>query len=129
MSWPFLRRSLLILFLLLSIGGFWGNAPGVHAQIGKPEGLYYRSWAVVVGIENYLVAPKVPGAVDSAKVVSSTLRGMGFDEVIELHDKDASFKRLMQILNDYLPRKVGRQDRVVFFFAGHAGIVQDGQSK
>ena len=129
MSWPFLRRSLLILFLLLNIGGLWGSPLGVHAQIGKPEGLYYRSWAVVVGIENYLVAPKVPGAVDSAKVVSSALRGMGFDEVIELHDKDASFKRLMHILNDYLPRKVGRQDRVVFFFAGHAGIVQDGQSK
>ena len=107
----------------------WGDSFSAHAQLGKPEGLYYKSWAVVVGIENYLVAPKAPGALESAHGVAAALRELGFDEVIELQDKDASFKRLLQILNDYLPRKVGRQDRVVFFFAGHAGIAQDSQSK
>jgi uncharacterized caspase-like protein len=96
---------------------------------GKPEGLYYKSWAVVVGVENYLVAPKVPGALESAHAVAAALRELGFDEVIELQDKEASSKHLLQILNDYLPRKVGRQDRVLFFFAGHAGVTQDAQSK
>ncbi len=117
------------LFFALYAAGIFCGLSAVHAQLGKPEGLYYRSWAVVVGIENYLVAPKVPGASESAHAVAVALRGLGFDEVIELQDKDASFKRLMQILNDYLPRKVGRQDRVVIFFAGHAGITQDFQSK
>ncbi|MDR4479112.1 MAG: caspase family protein [Nitrospira sp.] len=105
-----------------------GSQPIVHAQMGKPEGLYYKSWAVVVGVENYLVAPKAPGALESAQAVAAALRELGFDEVIELQDKEASSRRLLQILNDYLPRKVGRQDRVVFFFAGHAGITQDSQS-
>jgi len=100
-----------------------------HAQVGKPEGLYYKSWGVVIGIENYLVAAKVPGALESAHAMAAALRDLGFDEVIEIQDKDATSKRLLQILTDYLPRKVGRQDRVVLFFAGHAGIVQDSQSK
>ena len=99
------------------------------AQVGKPEGLYYKSWAVVVGIEQYLVAPPVPGALEGAHAVAGALRGLGFDEVIELRDKDATSRRLLQILNDYLPRKVGRQDRVVLFFTGHAGVTQDAQSK
>ncbi len=98
------------------------------AQVGKPDALYYKSWAVVVGVENYLVAPKVPGALESSHAVAVALRELGFDEVIELQDKEASSRRLLQILNDYLPRKVGRQDRVVFFFTGHAGVTQDSQS-
>lgn len=130
MSWLFSHRLLRASFLLvLGIAGSLESTSTVHAQLGKPEGLYYKSWAVVVGIENYLVAPKVPGALESAHAVTAALRGLGFDEVIELQDKDASFKRLLQVLNDYLPRKVGRQDRVVIFFAGHAGITQDSQSK
>jgi tetratricopeptide (TPR) repeat protein len=31
---------------------------------------------------------------------------------------------LQQTLVDYLPRKVGRQDRLVIYFSGHAGIAQ-----
>lgn len=122
------RRTFTFLVLLSAIGSLGGLSP-VGAQLGKPEGLYYKSWAVVIGIENYLVAPKVPGALESARAMAAALRELGFDEVIELQDKDASSKRLMQVLNDYLPRKVGRQDRVVIFFAGNAGITQDFQSK
>jgi len=128
---PSLRRfcrTFAFLVLLSAITSIGGLSP-VRAQLGKPEGLYYKSWAVVIGIENYLVAPKVPGALESAHAMAAALRELGFDEVIELQDKDASSKRLMQILNDYLPRKVGRQDRVVIFFAGHGGVTQDFQSK
>lgn len=105
---------------------FWGlvGTEAVHAQIGKPEGLYYKSWAVVIGIENYLVAPKIPGVVEDAKAVAQALRKLGFEEVVELYDKDASLRRLQQTLLDYLPRKVGRQDRLVIYFSGHAGITQ-----
>ncbi|HQY57860.1 MAG: tetratricopeptide repeat protein [Nitrospira sp.] len=122
-------RRMFVGLVALCAAGTCGSVTMVHAQVGKPEGLYYKSWAVVVGIENYLVAPKVPGAVESAHAVATALRGLGFDEVIELQDKEASSRHLLQILNDYLPRKVGRQDRVLFFFAGHAGITQDAQSK
>jgi uncharacterized caspase-like protein len=96
-----------------------------EAQLGKPEGLYYKSWAIIIGIENYVLAPPVPGAIDDAKKVAEMFRRLGFDEVVEFYDKDASVRRLHQLLNDMLPRKVGRMDRLVMFYAGHAGSMQD----
>lgn len=99
--------------------------PSASAQLGKPEGLYYKSWAVVIGVENYLLAPKIPGAIEDAKAVAQSFRQLGFDEVVELYDKDVSFRRLQQTLSDFLPRKVGRHDRLVLYFVGHAGVTQD----
>jgi len=99
------------------------------AQLGRPEGLYYKSWAVVIGINDYLVAPKVDGAVEDAKATAQALRQLGFDEVLEVYNKEAGSKRLHFILNDFLPRKVGRQDRVIIVFAGHAGASQDMNNK
>ena len=99
------------------------------AQLGKPEVLYYKSWAVVIGINDYLVAPKLQGAVGNAKAVAEALRKLGFEEVIELYDKDASFRKLTSIFNDFLTRKVGRQDRVVIYFAGHSGSTKDMNGK
>jgi len=96
-----------------------------EAQVGKPEGLYYKSWAIIIGIENYVLAPPIPGAISDAKKVAEAFRRLGFDEVIELYDKDASSRRLHQLLDDMLPRKVGRMDRLVIFYAGHAGFMQD----
>src|SRR5207249_2922492 len=117
------RSALLAIFVVI----LYGSEP-VQAQLGKPEGLYYKSWAVVIGVENYLVAPKLPGVVEDAKVIAQALRKLGF-EVLELYDKDASSRRLQQTLMDFLPRKVGRQDRLVIYFSGHAGITQGGSGK
>lgn len=116
---PVLRTALVLgVFLPCSV-------PTAQAQLGKPEGLYYKSWAIVIGIENYVVASPIPGAITDAKKVAEALRQLGFDEVLELYDKDASSRRLHQVLNDVLPRRVGRMDRVVVFYAGHAGSIQD----
>ncbi|MFZ1804784.1 MAG: caspase family protein, partial [Nitrospira sp.] len=95
-----------------------------EAQSGKPEGLYYKSWAIIIGIEHYVVAPPIPGAISDAKKVAEAFRRLGFDEVVEFYDKDASSRRLQQLFNDLLPRKVGRMDRLVVFFTGHAGSIQ-----
>lgn len=108
---------------------FFSGSGTVRAQLGMPEGLYYKSWAVVIGIENYLLAPKIPGAIDDAKHVARALRKLGFEGVVELYDKDASARRLQQTLTDFLPRKVGRQDRLVIYFVGHGGVTQDGSGK
>ncbi|MBS0151200.1 MAG: caspase family protein [Nitrospira sp.] len=99
--------------------------PDANAQLGRPEGLYYKSWAIVIGIEQYVLAPSIPGAINDAKKMAEAFRHLGFDEVIELYDKDASSRRLQQLLNDMLPRKVGRMDRLVFVYVGHAGVMQD----
>jgi hypothetical protein len=105
--------------------GLYGAPSTAHAQLGKPEGLYYKSWAIVVGIEGYIVAPANQGAVNDAKQVAQAFRNLGFDEVVEIYEKDAVSSRLHQIFNDVLPRKVGPMDRLVIFYAGHAGAAQD----
>ena len=104
-------------------------ATAADAQLGRPEGLYYKSWAVIFGINDYLLAPKLTTPVADGKVLAEALRKLGFEEVVEVYDKQASFKGMHHILTDVLPRKVGRHDRVVIFYAGHAGITQDHSGK
>ena len=113
--------------LAACLGGLLSSSqpPVAEAQLGKPEGLYYKSWAIVIGIEQYVLASPIPGAIHDAKKVAEAFRQLGFEEVVELYDKDASSRRLQQLLNDILPRKVGRMDRLVFVYVGHAGVTQD----
>ncbi|HKQ35709.1 MAG TPA: caspase family protein [Nitrospiraceae bacterium] len=117
-------RSLFLVCLATSLVAMF-HPPAASAQLGKPEGLYYKSWAIVIGVENYLLAPRIPGTIEDAKAVAQVFRSLGFEEVVELYDKDASARRLQQTLSDFLPRKVGRYDRLVLYFAGHAGVTQD----
>lgn len=125
MSWPSLRQIQKRLVAIFFCVVFSSNFSPASAQLGMPEALYYKSWAVVIGIENYLLAPKLPGVIDDAKAVAEAFRLLGFEEVVELYDKDASVRRLQQTLTDFLPRKVGRRDRLILYFAGHAGVAQD----
>lgn len=126
----FPRKShLMRLVVVWSVCVALAGVQPVYAQLGKPEGLYYKSWAVVIGIENYLLAPPIPGAVNDAKTMAQALRQMGFDEVLEVYDKDASFRHLQQVFTNFLPRKVGRMDRLVVFYAGHAGVTLDADGK
>jgi len=120
------RHSPSILLVVLACSLVATFCPSsASAQLGKPEGLYYKSWAIVIGVENYLLAPKIPGVIEDAKTVAQAFRRLGFEEVVELYDKDASARRLQQTLSDFLPRKVGRYDRLVLYFAGHAGVTQN----
>src|SRR5688500_17671371 len=119
-----LQPSLAIILSLL-----FALAPDAQGQLGKPEVLYYKSWAVIIGIDDYVVAPKLPSAVSDAKAVAESVRRLGFEEVIELYNKAAGLKRLNTLLHDILPRKVGRQDRLVIYFSGHAGITHDMNGK
>jgi tetratricopeptide (TPR) repeat protein len=99
------------------------------AQLGRPEGLYYKSWGIVIGIDEYQVAPKLTGMVADAKMFAEQLRTLGFEDIVEVYNTDATLRRFQWILNEYLLRKVGRQDRVVLFFSGHTGSAPDVRSK
>ena len=43
----------LVLFVFLSAVVILGGLSVAHAQMGKPEGLYYKSWGVVIGIDHF----------------------------------------------------------------------------
>jgi caspase domain-containing protein/tetratricopeptide repeat protein len=105
------------------------SVPCLLAEVVKSEALYDNSRALIIGIEHYTQAPSVPGAVEEAKQVAQAFRQLGFEEIIELYNKDATSRRLHQVLTNIFTRKVGRMGRVVVFFVGHTGITRDSNGR
>lgn len=90
-----------------------GKAPSafVAEQFGK-------SWAVVIGIDDYQKAPRLKYAVADARAMANVLRQQGF-HVAELYNRQATKAAVEGELSDKLVDQVGEQDRVVIFYAGH----------
>jgi peptidoglycan/xylan/chitin deacetylase (PgdA/CDA1 family)/uncharacterized caspase-like protein len=99
-------------------------APAEPAAPASRPSFYHDSWAVIVGINDYQNWPKLRYAVNDATAVEEILVGkFGFkkENVRKLANGDATRQRIMEVLGDELTdgRKVQREDRVFFFFAGH----------
>src|SRR5262249_18324134 len=94
-------------------------------SVGELPASYYReSWAVVIGINDYQSWPKLRYCVNDANSVEDVLISkFGFKKsnVIKLLNKEATREAIVAALGDKLsdPNKVGREDRVFVFFAGH----------
>jgi peptidoglycan/xylan/chitin deacetylase (PgdA/CDA1 family)/tetratricopeptide (TPR) repeat protein len=114
------------------------RAPAAPAPISSvsdaPRKLYRESWAVIIGINDYQNWPKLRYAVNDANGIEEILvNRFGFqrDHIRKLVNGDATRQRIMQVLGDELSdsRKVQREDRVFFFFAGHGATrtLEDGR--
>ena len=90
----------------------------------QKEALYGKSYAVVIGINQYEKWPGLEFAVADAKAIKNTLQQTGFDNITLITNKEATQRRILTELFHNLPEKVGRNDRVLFYFAGH-GQTQD----
>jgi len=89
-----------------------------------PSELYRESWAVIIGIDNYLHWPKLQYAANDAKGIREMLiRRYRFkaDKVLMLLNEEATREKILSALGDAManPDKVKREDRVFVFFAGH----------
>ena len=93
------------------------------------DALYDKSRALIIGIDQYPQGRSVPGAVEEAKQVAQVLRQLGFEEILELYNKDATARRLHAALTDLFGKKVDRSGRVVVFFAGHTASTRDGKGR
>ena len=84
-----------------------GKAPSafVSEQFGK-------SWAVVIGIDDYEKAPRLKYAVADAKAMAGVLRQQGF-QVTELYNRQASRRAIESELSDKLVDRVGDRKSVV----------------
>lgn len=80
---------------------------------------YAKRRAVVVGINAYRQAPPLEGAVGDAKRVAAALRALGFDDVKELYDGEATREVILRAFGDETVAASGRDDLVVLYFAGH----------
>jgi len=101
-----------------------GEPTQMSAVSDAPRKLYRESWAVIIGVNDYQNWPKLRYAVNDANGIEEALvNRFGFprDHVRKLLNGDATRQRILQVLGDELSdsRKVEREDRVFFFFAGH----------
>ncbi len=80
---------------------------------------YERRIAAVIGVNDYRHWPKLSGARADAKKMAERLRALGFDDVLELYDGDATRRGILNLLGSRLSAVVGENDLVVIFFAGH----------
>jgi tetratricopeptide (TPR) repeat protein len=81
--------------------------------------LYSKSFAVVIGIDRYENWPALEFAAADAAAVKRKLEKNGFDEIVTILDEEATRRRILTELFHELPQRTGRNDRVVFYFAGH----------
>ena len=103
--------------------------PSLRAEDLKPEPRYDKSFALIIGIEQYTQAPPVPGAVEEAKQVAQAFRHLGYDEITELYNKEATSRRVHQVLTEAFAKKADQTGRVVLFFVGHTGISRDSKGR
>ncbi len=89
---------------------------------------YEKSWAIVVGIDNYAKWPKLEYASHDAQAVADTLTGQfGFpsSQVIVLKNEQATRNNILAAFHDHLADdRTGKNDRVFVFFAGHGATRQ-----
>jgi len=100
-----------------------------HSGIPKlPEAeapeLYKKSWAVVIGVNKYKHWPKLDYAVSDASSIAQKLHeNFGFEKenIIELYDEKATRDNIAEVLGYTMadPKKIGKDDRVFIFYAGH----------
>lgn len=89
---------------------------------------FANSFAVVIGIDRYTSGiPELRTAANDARRVAGILADSHGYEVIRLIDDEASHVRLTALLTVELPARVGPDDRVLFYWAGH-GVALDGDT-
>jgi peptidoglycan/xylan/chitin deacetylase (PgdA/CDA1 family)/tetratricopeptide (TPR) repeat protein len=99
-------------------------ATPVQTVVGEKLNPYRKSWAVIIGIDDYQNWPKLRYAVNDATAIEQTLVSkFGFrpENIHKFLNRDATRQNIMQVLGDDLadPNQVSHDDRVFFFFAGH----------
>lgn len=82
-------------------------------------GRYARRLAVTIGIDSYQSLPKLKVARSDARHISDRLSAMGFEVIAQLEDGQATRAGIMKLLRERMPEKIGPNDLVLVYFAGH----------
>ncbi|MFT5444793.1 MAG: hypothetical protein ACI8W3_003852, partial [Myxococcota bacterium] len=80
---------------------------------------YGRRIAAVIGVSKYAHQSNLEGAAKDAKDTADMLRVLGFDEVFELYDEDATREAILELLGNKLQRATTSEDLAFVFYAGH----------
>lgn len=88
---------------------------------------YHDSWALIIGINSYLKAPHLDYACNDADSIASILANdLHFSpgKIFTLKDNQASKDAILETFDNFR-RKTDKDDRIIFFFAGH-GMTTNG---
>jgi len=89
---------------------------------------FQRNWAVVIGINDYHnQVPKLKTAKNDAEKLADILAESHKYEVILITDDTdckPTLESLLNLLTKQLPEKINKDDRLLFYFAGH-GIAKE----
>jgi hypothetical protein len=115
--------SVAALVLLLSFHPAWAmRGISITAKDGTKLIPFQDSWAVIIGINRYQHLEKIKFAVADAKGVEEMLvKTFHFEanKVFTLFDEQATKRNILALLGDEIPYKLGRDDRLFVYFAGH----------
>ncbi len=99
----------------------------------KPESrrVYSRRVAVVVGIDQYKHWPALQGARTDGRNVAQRFREIGFDDVTEIYDRQASRTGILTALGSTLRDRTDPESLAVIYFAGHGQTetMRDGSNR
>ena len=132
-----MRRITIGALVLAMLGAAWAAMPwaaedrglsvvGVDRGTGERAEvrLYAKTYAVVIGIDRYPNLPpdkQLDYAVKDAIGVAATLeKHFAFERIITLYDRQASRKKILEVLSGELGELTRRDDSVFVFWAGHA---------
>ncbi|MGF1470065.1 MAG: caspase domain-containing protein [Sandaracinaceae bacterium] len=87
---------------------------------------YARRWAVTIGINDYRGSvPDLGFAVSDAERMATLLGALGFEVVATLTDGEATRQGILDTLLGELADRVGPNDLVAVYFAGHGTTLGD----
>src|SRR5437868_293464 len=91
---------------------------------------FSQNLAYVIGINDYVGGiPVLRSAVNDvarlAEILSDEQRIDCYKVNLSVKAEETTFQALNQLLCQTLPKDIGADDRVLFYFAGH-GVAQDG---
>lgn len=95
------------------------SSPSRIAEEPRYAGGYNKKIAITIGIDAYDRWPPLEGGRRDAERVAARLKQLGFDEVIEVYDRDATRVRMLRLLGTELVSRSDPESLVLIYFAGH----------
>ena len=80
---------------------------------------YNKSYALVIGISHYANFPDLATQNDAIKMKNFLLNEAGFDVVHLITEDEVTPDKIRAIMEDDLPRRLGSNDRFLFYWSGH----------
>lgn len=82
-------------------------------------GSYGKSYALLIGISNYNEFSNLGTHKDAIDMKDFLINEAGFDYVRVITGKKANLERISYLMVDEFPKKIGKNDRFLFYWSGH----------